>query len=74
MVYQNGEGAPHCVDSGDAQECVGWRARPISNKSDRSETQPLRAELIDAIKWGRAETALAFAFRRAIARRKAVRS
>jgi hypothetical protein len=40
----NGEGAPHCVDSGDAQECVGWRARPISNKSDRSETQALRAE------------------------------
>jgi hypothetical protein len=48
LAYQNGEGAPHCVDSGDAQECVGWRARPISNKSDRSETQPLFAELTGA--------------------------
>jgi hypothetical protein len=48
MAYQNGEGAPHWVDSGDAQECVGWRARPISNKSDRSETQPLSAELTGA--------------------------
>ena len=45
MSLQNGEGAPNCGDSRDAQEFVGWRARHISNKSERSQTQVVRAEL-----------------------------
>ena len=39
MSLLNGEGAPHCFDSGDAQECVGWRARQPFNKPGQTGTQ-----------------------------------
>ncbi|HYI26319.1 MAG TPA: hypothetical protein VD863_00555, partial [Bradyrhizobium sp.] len=45
MSCRNGEGAPRCVDSGDAQGIVGWRARHRSNNADQSQTQAIRAEL-----------------------------
>jgi hypothetical protein len=40
VLARNGEGAPHCADSGDAQECVGWRTRHLPNKTENFQTQP----------------------------------
>jgi hypothetical protein len=38
-------------------------------KASLQNLQAIRADLIDAITWGRAETALAFALRKALARK-----
>jgi hypothetical protein len=41
MFVANGEGAPRCFDSGDAQGCVGWRTRRTLNKPDQPQAQRL---------------------------------
>jgi hypothetical protein len=41
MLATKGEGAPRCVDSGDALECVGWEARYTFNKPTDSQRQVL---------------------------------
>ena len=47
MVHLNGEGAPRCGNSGDAQGIVELASATVPHKTDRTETQaaPIRAAL-----------------------------